>query len=117
VRGLVQRAALAARRLGDGACGHVGGVGDRLEETQEADRSAHVRPLPVLRALSHLPRSPGWTRSAWFITHDLSIVVYFSDRLVVMYLGRVVETGNREQVFTRPRAAGAGASAGGESRT
>ncbi|MDR0809679.1 MAG: ABC transporter ATP-binding protein [Gemmobacter sp.] len=37
-----------------------------------------------------------------FISHDLSIVRYLSDRVVVMYLGHVVEQGSTEQVFQPP---------------
>ncbi|EAR50997.1 oligopeptide/dipeptide ABC transporter, ATP-binding protein [Oceanicola granulosus HTCC2516] len=37
-----------------------------------------------------------------FISHDLSIVRYLSDRVVVMYLGHIVETGTTEQVFAPP---------------
>jgi peptide/nickel transport system ATP-binding protein len=37
-----------------------------------------------------------------FISHDLSIVRYLSDRVVVMYLGHVVEQGTTEQVFSPP---------------
>jgi oligopeptide transport system ATP-binding protein len=37
-----------------------------------------------------------------FITHDLSTVEYLCDRVVVMYLGRVMEAGTREQVFAKP---------------
>ncbi len=37
-----------------------------------------------------------------FITHDLSTVEYLCDRVVVMYLGRVMEAGTREQVFSKP---------------
>ncbi|MGB1146392.1 MAG: dipeptide ABC transporter ATP-binding protein [Alphaproteobacteria bacterium] len=37
-----------------------------------------------------------------FISHDLSIVRYLSDRVVVMYLGHVVEQGTTEQVFAPP---------------
>ncbi|ALG90222.1 MULTISPECIES: dipeptide ABC transporter ATP-binding protein [Actibacterium] len=37
-----------------------------------------------------------------FISHDLSIVRYLSDRVMVMYLGHVVELGTTEQVFTPP---------------
>ncbi|MGI9476462.1 MAG: ABC transporter ATP-binding protein [Hyphomicrobiaceae bacterium] len=38
-----------------------------------------------------------------FISHDLSVVRMICDRIAVMYLGRVVETGNAEQVFSNPR--------------
>ncbi len=37
-----------------------------------------------------------------FISHDLSIVRYLSDRVLVMYLGHVVELGSTEQVFAPP---------------
>jgi peptide/nickel transport system ATP-binding protein len=37
-----------------------------------------------------------------FISHDLSIVRYLSDRVLVMYLGHVVELGDTDQVFSPP---------------
>ena len=37
-----------------------------------------------------------------FISHDLSIVRYLSDRVMVMYLGYVVEIGTTDQVFSPP---------------
>jgi peptide/nickel transport system ATP-binding protein len=37
-----------------------------------------------------------------FISHDLSIVRYLSDRVMVMYLGHVVEMGSTDQVFAPP---------------
>ena len=38
-----------------------------------------------------------------FITHDLGVVRYFADRNAVMYLGRIVEEGPTERIFTAPR--------------
>ena len=38
-----------------------------------------------------------------FISHDLNVVEYVSDRVLVMYLGRVVETGPVEAIYARPR--------------
>ncbi|WP_262332411.1 ABC transporter ATP-binding protein [Bosea sp. BH3] len=38
-----------------------------------------------------------------FISHNLSVVRHMSDDLAIMYLGRFVEAGPAEQVFTRPR--------------
>jgi peptide/nickel transport system ATP-binding protein len=37
-----------------------------------------------------------------FISHDLAVVRYLSDRIAVLYLGRVVEYGDAESVFTGP---------------
>jgi len=38
-----------------------------------------------------------------FISHDLSVVRYISDRIMVMYLGRLMELGPAEAVCDRPR--------------
>ncbi|MFI7689393.1 ABC transporter ATP-binding protein [Nonomuraea sp. NPDC049655] len=38
-----------------------------------------------------------------FITHDLAVVASVCERVIVMYGGRVVETGTVREVFTRPR--------------
>ncbi len=37
-----------------------------------------------------------------FIAHDISIVKYISDRIAVMYLGRIVETATTKELFERP---------------
>jgi dipeptide transport system ATP-binding protein len=38
-----------------------------------------------------------------FISHDLSVVRYIADEVMVMYLGEVVEQGTREQLFADPQ--------------
>jgi peptide/nickel transport system ATP-binding protein len=38
-----------------------------------------------------------------FISHDMSVIRYMCDRVVVMYRGRIVETGDTEQVTRAPR--------------
>ena len=37
-----------------------------------------------------------------FITHDLATAKYLCDRIAIMYLGRIVELGSRDQLFARP---------------
>jgi oligopeptide transport system ATP-binding protein len=55
----------------------------------------------ILNLLRDLQEQLGF--ACLFITHDLSTVEYFCDRVAVMYLGRILETGTREQVFGAPR--------------
>lgn len=55
----------------------------------------------VVNLLGELQRSMGLT--LLFIAHDLSMVRYISDVMVVMYLGSVVEQGPADQVFFSPK--------------
>ena len=38
-----------------------------------------------------------------FVSHDLSVVRYIADEVLVMYLGRAVESGTRDEIFNAPR--------------
>ena len=54
----------------------------------------------ILNLLKKLQKELGLTYI--FITHDLSVVNYFSDEIMVMYLGKVVEHAPAEQLFAHP---------------
>ena len=55
----------------------------------------------VINLLEELKQSMGLT--LLFIAHDLSMVRYVSDRMAVMYLGTVIETGPASEVFFDPK--------------
>ena len=54
----------------------------------------------VTELLMDIQRRSGTTMI--FISHDLSIVRYLADRVVVMYLGHVVEQGSTDEIFSPP---------------
>ena len=55
----------------------------------------------ILNLLSDLRQQLGLTLI--FISHDLSVVRHISDELAVMYLGRIVEEGSADAIFSEPR--------------
>jgi oligopeptide/dipeptide ABC transporter ATP-binding protein len=55
----------------------------------------------VLKLLMKLRREAGV--ALLFVSHDLNVVRLLCDRIAVMYLGKVVETGPAERVFAAPR--------------
>jgi len=55
----------------------------------------------VLNLLGDLKEQYGYTYL--FITHDLSVVKFFSDRIMVMQRGQIVEQGPSDELFAHPR--------------
>jgi len=67
------------------------------EPTSALDVSVQAQ---VLELLKDLQRKLGLTYL--FISHDISVVKYMSNRMAVMYLGKVIEIGESNQVFNNP---------------
>jgi ABC-type oligopeptide transport system ATPase subunit len=57
----------------------------------------------ILNLLRSLQSELGLTML--FISHDLAVVRYLADRIAVMYQGKIVETGEADEVFKHPREA------------
>jgi peptide/nickel transport system ATP-binding protein len=54
----------------------------------------------ILQQIAHLREKMGF--SILFITHDLSLLVEFSDRIAIMYAGEIVEQAPSRQLFEHP---------------
>ena len=67
------------------------------EPTSALDVSVQAQILNLLKELQEK-----FDFSYLFITHDLSVIQHIGDRIVVMYLGKFVETGTTEEVFFNP---------------
>jgi len=68
------------------------------EAVSALDKSIEAQVLNLLRELKER-----FNLTYLFISHDLNVVEYVSDRVLVMYLGRVVEMGPVEAIYARPR--------------
>jgi ABC-type oligopeptide transport system ATPase subunit len=68
------------------------------EPTSALDVSVQAQ---ILNLLNDLQKKYNLTYI--FISHDLSVIEYMCDRLAVMYLGRVVEEANTEDLFSNPQ--------------
>ena len=68
------------------------------EPTSSLDMSLRIQVLALLRRLQR-----EMNMAYLFISHDLSTVRHLCDRVLVMYMGRIVEMGPTEEVFNRPR--------------
>jgi peptide/nickel transport system ATP-binding protein len=55
----------------------------------------------ILNLLQDLKQRLGLT--LLFISHDLRVVEHLSDRVAIMYLGKIVEIGSRDEVYAEPR--------------
>ena len=68
------------------------------EPTSALDVSVQAQ---ILNLLNDLQRKYNLTYI--FISHDLSVIEYMCNRLAVMYLGKVVEEANTEELFSNPQ--------------
>ena len=68
------------------------------EPTAALDLSIRAQ---ILNLLKDVQKANGC--SFLYISHDLTTVRFLADRVAVMYMGRVVEQGPTEQIFTNPR--------------
>jgi peptide/nickel transport system ATP-binding protein len=78
------------------ACGPKVIIGD--EPVSALDVSVQAQ---VINLLGDLSKDLGLTLI--IIAHDLGVIRHMSDRVAVMYLGRIVETGTADAVFSDPR--------------
>ncbi|MFX1476830.1 MAG: oligopeptide/dipeptide ABC transporter ATP-binding protein, partial [Promethearchaeota archaeon] len=67
------------------------------EPTSALDVSVQAQILNLLKDLQEL-----YQYGFLFITHNLAVVNHIADRIAIMYLGKLVEIGNTEQIFINP---------------
>jgi peptide/nickel transport system ATP-binding protein len=67
------------------------------EPTTALDVTVQAQILDLVRKLQKNHRS-----AVVFITHDMGVIAEIADRVMVMYAGRIVERGNKRDVFSHP---------------
>jgi oligopeptide/dipeptide ABC transporter ATP-binding protein len=67
------------------------------EPTSSLDLSVQAQVLNLLVNLQHR-----FEITYLFVSHDLRVIQHVSDRIAVMYLGQIVETGPTDEIFTSP---------------
>ncbi|MHB1908101.1 MAG: ABC transporter ATP-binding protein [Nitrososphaerales archaeon] len=68
------------------------------EPTSSLDVSVQAQILNLLKKLQK-----EFSLTYLFISHNLSVIRHMCDRVAVMYLGRIVEVGNADQIFSNPK--------------
>lgn len=90
--GMLQRVMIAAALMGDPALLLADEPTTALDVTTQAE---------VIALLGKLRERFG--TGLLFVTHDLDLAAAISDRVYVMYAGRIAESGPAEEIFARPR--------------
>lgn len=90
--GMLQRVVIAAALMGDPALLLADEPTTALDVTTQAE---------VIALLARLRET--FRTALLFVTHDLDLAAAISDRVYVMYAGRIAETGPADVLFARPR--------------
>ncbi len=67
------------------------------EPTSGLDVSVQAQVINLLQSIQQ-----GRSLTMLFISHDLSVIRHLSDRVVIMYLGKIVESGPTDEIFAEP---------------
>jgi len=68
------------------------------EPVSALDVSIQAQIINLLKSLKE-----NYNLTFLFISHDLSVIKYISDRIAIMYLGEIVEIGKTEEIFADPK--------------